>query len=51
MMPIFVHVLWECPAFKDRRDTLMTKLWGVLDESFKDFNSLGNVERSDIYVF
>ena len=35
-----VHVLWECPAYKDRREEFMIKLRSTLREAFKDFEAL-----------
>jgi len=37
-----VHVLWECPAYKDRREEFMIKLRSTLGEAFKDFEALDN---------
>ena len=38
-----VHVLWECPVYKDSREEFMIKLRSTLGE---DFEALGNVERA-----
>ena len=35
-----VHVLWECPAYKDSRDTFMIKCRDLLRESLKDLKSV-----------
>ena len=37
-----VHVLWECPAYKDSREDFMIKLRSILGEAFKDFKALDN---------
>ena len=41
-----VHVLWECPAYKDSRKEFMIKLRSTLGEALKDFEALDNVERA-----
>ena len=41
-----VHVLWECPDYKDSRDIFMIKLRDLLGESFK---SMGIVR--DLLLF
>ena len=45
-----VHVLWECPACKDRREELMVKLRVTLGEVFKDFEALDNIERASFVL-
>jgi len=35
-----VHVLWECPAYKDSREEFLAKLRSTLGEAFKDFKAL-----------
>ena len=40
-----VHVLWECPAYKDSREEFLAKLRATLGEAFKDFEELDNIER------
>ena len=35
-----VHVLWECPAYKDSRNEFMVKLRATLGEAFKDFEAI-----------
>ena len=39
-----VHVLGECPAYKDSREDFMIKLRSTLGEAFKDFEA--NIERA-----
>ena len=41
-----VHVLWECPAYKDSREEFMIKLRSTFGEAFKDFEALDNIEYS-----
>ena len=41
-----VHVLWECPAYKDSREEFLVKLRATLGEAFKDFKALDNIERA-----
>ena len=41
-----VHVLWECPAYKDSREEFLAKLRATLGEAFKDFEALDNIERA-----
>ena len=48
-----VHVLWECPAYKDSREEFlanefMIKLRSTLGEAFKDFEALDNIERASL---
>ena len=40
-----VHVLWECPAYRESREEFMLKFRSTLGETFKDFEALDNVER------
>ena len=40
-----VHVLWECPAYKDSREEFMIKLTSTLRQAFKYFEALDNIER------
>ena len=35
-----VHVLWECPAYKDSRAEFMVKLRAAVGKTFKDFEAL-----------
>ena len=39
-----VHVLWECPAYKDSREEIRP----TLGEAFKDFEALDNIERASL---
>ena len=39
-----VHVLWECPAYKDNREGFMVKLRAILGEVFEDFKVLDNID-------
>jgi len=41
-----VHVLWECPAYKDSREEFMVKLMSTLGEAFRDLEALDNIERA-----
>ena len=41
-----VHVLWECPVYKDKREGFMVKLRAILGEAFKDFEALDNIEKA-----
>ena len=41
-----VHVLWECPAYKNNRKEFMITLRSTLGEAFKDFEALDNIERA-----
>ena len=45
-----VHVLWECPAYKDSREEFMIKLRPTLGEAFKDFEALDNIERASFVL-
>ena len=45
-----VHVLWECPAYKDSREEFMIKLRSTLGEVFKDFEVLDNIERASFVL-
>ena len=45
-----VHVLWECPAYKDSREEFMIKLRSTLGEAFKDFKALDNIERASFML-
>ena len=46
-----VHVLWECPAYKDSKEEFMIKLRSTLGEAFKDFEVLDNIERASFVSF
>ena len=41
-----VHVLWECPVYKDNWDEFMAKLMNLLRETLKGFDSLGDVDKN-----
>ena len=41
-----VHVLWECPAYKDSREEFRP----TLGEAFKDFEALDNIERASFVL-
>ena len=43
-----VHVLWECPVYKDKREGFMVKLRAILGEAFKDFEALDNIEKASL---
>ncbi len=45
-----VHVLWECPAYKDSREEFMIKLRSTLGEALKDFEALHNIERASFVL-
>ena len=45
-----VHVLWECPAYKDCRERFLAKLRSTLGEAFKDFEALDNIERASFVL-
>ena len=47
-----VHVLWECPAYKDSREEFefMIKPRSILGEAFKDFEALDNIERASFVL-
>ena len=45
-----VHVLWECPAYKDSREEFMIKLRSTLGEAFKYFEALDNIERASFVL-
>ena len=45
-----VHVLWECPAYKDSREEFLAKLRATLGEAFKDFEALDNIERASFVL-
>ena len=45
-----VHVLWECPAYKDSREEFMIKLRSTLGEAFKDFEALDNIKRASFVL-
>ena len=47
MCCVNVHVLWECPDYKDSRDIFMIKFRDLLGENFK---SMGIVERSSFVL-
>ena len=40
-----VHILWECPVYKDKRDGFMVILRDILEEAFKDFEALENIKK------
>ena len=40
------HVLWECSAYSNTRASFMKKLQELLEDDYKDFESLENVEKS-----
>ena len=44
--------LWEheCPAYKDSREEFMIKLRSTLEEAFKDFEALNNIERASFVL-
>ena len=41
-----VHVLWEYPAYTNSREEFMITLRSTLEEAFKDFKALDNIERA-----
>ena len=41
-----VHVLWECPVYKDSREEFMVKLRATLGEVFEDLEALDNIEST-----
>ena len=45
-----VHVLWECPAYKDKREGFMVKLRTILGEAFKDSEALDNSEKASFVL-
>ena len=47
-----VHVLWECPAYKDKssREGLMIKFRAILGEAFKDFEALDSIEKASFVL-
>ena len=45
-----VHVLWECPAYKDGREEFMIKLRSTVREVFIDFEALDNIERASFVL-
>ena len=45
-----VHVLWECPVDRDEREGLMVKLKAILEEAFKDFEALDNIEKASFVL-
>ena len=45
-----VHVLWECPAYKDSREEFLAKLRATLGEAFKDFETFDNIERASFML-
>ena len=45
-----VHVLWECPAYKDSKEEFMINLRSTLGEAFKDFEALDNIERASFVL-
>ena len=40
------HVLWECSAYSSTRACFITKLQELLEDEYKDFESLDKVEKS-----
>ena len=45
-----VHVLFECPAYKDKREGFMAKLRTILGEAFKDFEALDNIHKASFVL-
>ena len=45
-----VHVLWECPVYKDKRKGFMVKRRAILGEAFKDFEALDNIEKASFVL-
>ena len=45
-----VHVLWECPAYKDSRAEFMVRFRATVGETFKDFEALDNIERASFVL-
>ena len=45
-----VHVLWECPVYKDKMEGFMVKLRAILGEAFKDFEALDNIEKASFVL-
>ena len=43
-------VLWESPAYKDSREEFMIKLRSTLEEAFKHFEALDNIERASFVL-
>ena len=43
-----IHVLWECLAYKVKREGFMVKLRAILGEPFKDFEALDNIEKASL---
>ena len=42
-----VHVLWECPAYRDSREEFVVKLRALLLEAFK---ALDNIEKASFVL-
>ena len=45
-----VHVLLECPVYKDKREGFMVKLRGISGEAFKNFEALDNIEKTSFVL-
>ena len=45
-----VHVLWECPAYKDSREKFVVKLRVILEENSKDFEALNNIGKASFVL-
>ena len=45
-----VHVLWECPAYKDSREEFMVNLRATFGVVFKDFGALDSIERASFVL-
>ena len=40
-----MHVLWECAAYSNTRACFIKKLLELLEDEYKDFESLDKVEK------
>ena len=45
-----VHVIWECPVYKDSRDAFMAKLQNLLGEGWNDFNCLSDFDKTSFVL-
>ena len=45
-----VHVLSECPDYKDKRERFMVKFRAILGEALKDFEAFDNIEKASFVL-
>ena len=43
-----VHISWDYPAYKVKREGFMVKVRAILGEAFKDFEALDNIAQREL---